>query len=695
MRVRLTEIRLRPTGKKVRLDRDLELESLFIGRGPDNDLSLKGLTISLHQATIRMSEGRVYVEAAPGQEVNVNGLVTQGERLGVGDRLRIGPWEIRVLPPESGSDLTLEYEEIDRGGNERAALDARTRIGIESGLFAMRPLAWIGIATILVLFLLLPLVWSGSQSPWNTGDVSRGHATIENDCGSCHSGLFRPVRNQDCMGCHHDTGRHAPVEIEMAELDEASCATCHLEHRGREVNLADLGSDFCSDCHRDLSTRLPGTELVDASDFGDDHPPLRFSLVTDPTTEPVSVDVDAGLVENSGLAFSHLRHVGKAVSGRGDAKQYLQCGACHQPDAGGLYMKPIVFEEHCEDCHRLDFDPSVPAGFTPHGDPAELRTRIRGLYSSRVLEGKVRDASAPRRLRLRRPGAEMSVEEASLSRQWVESKLAAAERRFYDRPGTCALCHGLEEGAASDGGMGIAPVRLQTVWIPGSVFSHGAHDTFACLKCHPAAAVFDPDPDADLPRPSWSAEDAIPYALVARAAETVVSEASGDVLIPTMETCRDCHAGANAWGGDLVPSPCSMCHPFHVRALGPMAGAADDVDAASDASASGDPSRSDDYVPLGDEIDESESEEAEDTGGSDAAGRIGHPLPPDHPRLSLRSLRKSLPQFPAGHVESPTTHEGSVRVRPVDQSVALASDLGLAFALGAGSADARGLGGAR
>ncbi|MEZ4293328.1 MAG: FHA domain-containing protein, partial [Myxococcota bacterium] len=71
MRVRLTEIRLRPTGKKVRLDRDLELESLFIGRGPDNDLSLKGLTISLHQATIRMSEGRVYVEAAPGQEVNV------------------------------------------------------------------------------------------------------------------------------------------------------------------------------------------------------------------------------------------------------------------------------------------------------------------------------------------------------------------------------------------------------------------------------------------------------------------------------------------------------------------------------------------------------------------------------------------------------------------------------------------------
>ena len=73
MKVRLTEVRLRPTGKKVRLDRDIEVESLFVGRGPDNDLSLKGLTISLHQATFRMADGRLYVEAAAGQEVNING----------------------------------------------------------------------------------------------------------------------------------------------------------------------------------------------------------------------------------------------------------------------------------------------------------------------------------------------------------------------------------------------------------------------------------------------------------------------------------------------------------------------------------------------------------------------------------------------------------------------------------------------
>ncbi len=572
MRVRLTEIRLRPTGKKVRLERDLDVESLFIGRGPDNDLSLKGLTISLHQATLRMAEGRLYVEAAPGQEVNVNGLVTQGERLSIGDVLKIGSWELRVTEPTSLADFdfALEYEETDRGEGERSALDARTQLGLESGAFAMRPLAWAGIALVVVLFLLLPLVFGGAQSSWNTGDVSRGHAYIENDCESCHSGLFRPVKNQDCMTCHHDIGRHSPATMSMEALDDASCATCHLEHRGRQVDLADLGAGFCADCHSDLATTLPATSLRNASDFGEDHPPFQLALVTDPSEEAVSVDVTPELVEVSGLEFSHLRHVGKAVSGRGDDKQYLQCGACHQPDAGGLYMKPVVFEEHCEDCHRLDFDATAPRDAVPHGDPAVIRDRIRGFYANRVLDGDVKDPAAPRRLRLRRPGKRLTSEEAELSRRWVDGKVAAAERRFYERPGTCDLCHTLAPGAARDGGMGIAPVQVQDVWVPGSIFSHGSHAPFACVKCHPAAGVFDPEEDTALARPDWSLEGAIPYELIPREPTTRVSSVSGDILIPDVAVCRDCHAGGSARGGEKVPSPCSMCHPFHVRANGPM-----------------------------------------------------------------------------------------------------------------------------
>jgi len=648
MRVRLTEIKLRPTGKKVRLDRDLDVESLFIGRGPDNDLSLKGLTISLHQATIRMSDGRVYIEAAGGQEVNVNGLVTSGERLGVGDRIRIGPWEIRVLEPETGVDVSLEYEETDRAESERAALDARTKLGLERGLFARRPLSWIVIGVVLVVFFLMPLLWGGGQTPWNTGDVSRGHAYIESDCQSCHSGYFRPVANDDCMTCHHDIGRHARADLTMPTLENADCADCHLEHRGREVNLADLGADFCSDCHSDLSSTIAETELRDASDFGTDHPPFKLALVVDPLEEPVSVDVTPDLVEDSGLTFNHLRHVGKAVTGRGDSKQYLQCGACHQPDAGGLYMAPIDFESHCQECHRLDFDATAPPDLVRHGDPATIREQIRGFYATRVLNGEVKDAEAPRRLRLRRPGARLSPDEAELSRQWVESKLAAAERRFFERPGTCALCHTLEPDGARDGGMGVAAVKIQEVWVPGSIFSHDSHAPFACVKCHPAAAVFDPEPETELPRPDWSQTGMIPYELVAREPTTPISNESGDILIPAVETCRGCHAGANAWGGEKVPSPCSMCHPFHIRELGPMKRTSDEVvpEAMRDAK----------EIPTDAPADETTDEEAGET-----AFRLG-------------SSRNSFHQFDAGSVESKRSRKGDASAHAAIRVIAFRNE---------------------
>ena len=308
--------------------------------------------------------------------------------------------------------------------------------------------------------------------------------------------------------------------------------------------------------------------------------------------------------------------MGKAVTGRGDAKQYLQCGACHEPDAGGLYMKPIVFEDHCEDCHRLDFDATAPTDFVTHGDPAAIRREIRGFYATRVLDGKVKDATAPRRLRLRRPGARLSKDEAELSRKWVESKLAAAEKRFYDRPGTCDLCHALEPEGASDGGMGIAAVQIQDVWVPGSIFSHGSHAPFACVKCHPAAGVFDPDEDTALPRPDWSMEGAIPYELIPREPTTRVSKVSGDILIPDVAVCRDCHGGASA-GGEKVPSPCSMCHPFHVRANGPM-GTAN----ASDAGELVPPAVPDGEPPIDPDGDAPDVDEAR---------RV---MPADHPRVA-------------------------------------------------------------
>lgn len=568
MRVRLTEIRLRPTGKKVRLDREVDVESLFVGRGPDNDLSLKGLTISLHHATIRKSDGRIYVEAAAGQEVNINGLVTSGERLGIGDRLRIGSWEVRILDPDTNFDLALEYEEIDRADSERSALDARTKLGLEVGIFARRPLSWLAIAFVFGAFLLVPLVFRPAQLHWTTGSVSSGHAYIESDCQECHSGLFRSVQNSECVTCHYDIGRHVAADLGVAELENASCASCHLEHRGRAASLADSGSNFCSDCHADVSRVFAETALRSVTDFGTDHPPFELAVVTDPLAAPVRTLMTPDLVENSGLDFDHFLHVGDTLTGLDDVERFLNCGDCHQPEAGGRSMMPVVFEEHCQDCHALKFDLELPAEFAPHVDSGEIRAYLREFYWNQSLRGAVEDESAPAALRQRRPGASRNSAESAMIRDWVETKLAQTESRFYGRSGTCRTCHIALPGLASDGGMGVQAVQIQTVWAPRIVFSHDSHVPFPCARCHPAAAVF--EPDSELPRPEWSLAGSIPYGLLSSDETASISESSGDILIPSIETCRECHAGANAKGRGVVPSPCSMCHPFHAREHGPM-----------------------------------------------------------------------------------------------------------------------------
>jgi len=568
MHVRLTEIRLRPTGKKVRMARDVEVESLFIGRGPDNDLSLKGLTISLHQATMRMSEGRIYIEAAPSQSISVNGLITTGERLAVGDEIRIGSWEVRVLEPEAGVDIALEYEEVDRGQNDRYVLDARSHLGLEKGLFARRPLSWAAVTIILVGLLVVPLAWAPAQSPWATGDVSHGHAYIENDCQQCHSGVFQAVQNSNCLTCHYDTGLHAAPESGVEAIENAACSDCHLEHRGREASLADRGSIACAECHSKISEVAPGTELENVSDFGTDHPTFKLSVVTDPHNDPESIKMGPDVVEDSGLLFNHFMHVGNSVTNLDDEEQFLNCSSCHTPDADGRAMLPVSFEESCQNCHSLAFDESAPDRVAPHGDAGEVRTFIREFYWTRILSGELTDKSAPYELRSRPRGASLTESESVISRRWVDGKLADAEKRFFGPSGACRTCHESEQGTASDGGMGVRQVRLQEVWAPGVLFSHDTHTPFTCARCHSAAALL--DPDSDLPRPDWSLEGRIPFELILLDESMTTSEEAADILIPGIETCRECQAGPSASGRGVVPSPCSTCHPFHNQDHGIM-----------------------------------------------------------------------------------------------------------------------------
>jgi hypothetical protein len=570
MRVSLAEIKTRPGGKRLRVDHFVEVESLHIGRGPDNDLCLTGLTISLHHATIRIANNHVYIEAASGQTIQINGLPTQGDRLGIGDEVHIGSWVLRRLEPQGDEDLHIEYEEMVQDQDLRAALDGRTRLGIERGLFARRPLSWIAVAAILVGFIGLPLAWPTLRPLWTTGPVVRGHAIIENDCASCHTGLFRGVANESCVACHVEVRRHAPAELAMHRLETLRCAECHSEHRGRNASLAEQGALACVDCHAGLAGQIPGSEIQNVSDFGEHHPELDVMMVMEPGSPPVRMPWSKDLEEHSGVEFDHSMHVAQGVDGPEDEER-LACGQCHRLEEDGRQMAPVDFDRDCRRCHALDVGEPELVDRLVHGDPDRAREQLRTFYTDRVLAGRVEDRDAPRRLRTRRAGPLVDAEERTLAANWIGEQVARAEERLFDDDG-CAHCHHVEGGFVSQETgdwvpRSVAPVQVMQDWIQHASFDHSKHATEACALCHPAAAIRDGDVEDD---PDWARPGAIPYGLIDEATGVTASERSSDVMIPGIATCRGCHVSPDQYSAGKVASPCSMCHAFHDHQLEPM-----------------------------------------------------------------------------------------------------------------------------
>ncbi len=571
MQVRVAHISTRRSGAQARREQILEVESLSVGRATDNELVLNELTISLQHAVFRGRSDGVYAEALAGTEILVNGRVVTGDRVEPGDSVRIGPFELRVLQPSGQEQLSLEVEEVVRRADERSELALRTRKGVETGALNRRRLS-IGLVVVLVFgFLVVPL-FGYFQQPWSSGGISRNHSSIANECGACHK-PFRRVSDTDCIVCHPRIGNHAAAERTPDELSEARCAECHVEHLG-SGNLAILDQPLCEGCHEDLDQLVSETQLGNASDFHDDHPEFKLALVTDPDLdEPDMVEWSRELREFSGLSFSHLAHAGQIVPQPGGVRENLRCDACHVLDADGPYMLPIRYEDHCQDCHSLSFDKALPDTLARHGDPVEMREQLRGIYSQRALLGRVKDESAPRVTRFKRPGSKpFAPDERQAVYAWVEKKVAAAEKHLTKDPGECQVCHALLPGAARDSGFDVASVKIQKIWAPQSEFTHDAHDSIQCQQCHLAAAALDTESVSPDRLPSWSERGSVPYGLTPidlLPGGAGPSKSAEDVLIPGIETCRECHGGAKASPPD-VPSPCASCHPFHRKEHGRM-----------------------------------------------------------------------------------------------------------------------------
>ncbi len=470
--------------------------------------------------------------------------------------------------------------------------------------------AWLSVACVIAAVGFC--VWGAFDPPGHhsPGGVAAAHARWERDCQTCHV-PFTPMKNDTwfstdstraemdakCEACHRGPAHH-PLQI-AAEV--GSCASCHIDHRGRNADITRVADQTCTACHADISAhRLagksgslpPSAATPPITRFDAEHHPEFSGLKTDPGTLKFSHGrhMTAGLVfggpsKTDPMTYAMLADADRvryAPPGVGaeDLVQ-LSCGSCHEfanagspgnvrpttgsiaPTKPGAYALPVSFERHCVACHPLPFSPDASGTSLPHGLDAEgmQRSILAALLAESPSGRSLLDApQPPRALPANSPPATPSPETIRTN---IKSKVAAS--RTFTR-GVCGKCHDVVDaelpvasllGEAKDMGHNrmetwfrVPPVNVPKVWLPKSRFDHGPHRVFECRLCH---------------------EGAYPGANVGVTTTTTggyLSPLDNErVMIAGRDSCTACHAPSGLDGsGNVVGGArfdCVECHGYH------------------------------------------------------------------------------------------------------------------------------------
>ncbi|QLC23974.1 cytochrome C [Parasphingopyxis algicola] len=569
-------------GREIVRARTMDKDILKIGRGAESDIVLSDLGVTLHHATIRRAgKTQITLETEKNLPVTVNGRSTTRADINAvrGGTIRIGPHRLIVAMGDGEDEegriaITIDREEVADN------IKAHRLFSLAGTVPGKRISAWTFAALVLVSCLALP-IWSyysnkgveqradgfHADTLWVSGSMSDAHANLANDCQACHVDAFVSVRDSACLDCHTDIPDHAEADqMAMSEPEfglgraflrtvsmafnrpQRSCASCHIEHEGAG-EMAAAPQQFCADCHTGLDTRLTDTDILNAHDFGRDHPEFRPRIMTRPADETGMaryrrVSLDDGPEENTGLKFPHELHLsetnGVARMAQRLSDEYgfgaaLDCADCHVPTADRTRFEPISMEANCQMCHSLAFDRIGGTIRTlRHGEPEMVIADIRAFYRGTAPRRPI-DLSGMER---RRPGDNSRAQTVGRYQFAARTRYARADdaiRAVFSRDGACFDCHEVERPAARASlAFDITPVRQISRYMHAGWFDHAAHETEECGTCHEAST----------------------------------SEEASDVMLPGIETCRECHAGGTASGDEIV-STCAMCHSYHADEAAP------------------------------------------------------------------------------------------------------------------------------
>jgi len=346
---------------------------------------------------------------------------------------------------------------------------------------------------------------AGSPKPYNAGPLAHAHALLGQKCGACHvsEASFREsATDQACLGCHDGPIHHADQTFTPA------CSNCHVEHQGA-FRLASTSDRACTQCHADLKTTHGESKFAsNIRGFDSSHP--EFAVLRSGYTDPGTVQ------------FNHAVHLKDGLRGPNGPVQ-LKCGDCHQPpdSSNRALMAPINYERHCESCHPLQFDRRFSES-APHKEPQVVydfvHARLVAYIAAHPAEIPLVD-EPDKRLPSRPPQPP-----ARNAAEWVAQRMADAQLLLWRK--SCKECHSLSYPNGFDALPVVAKSQIAARWFQHAEFDHAAHQMVRCESCHVKART---------------------------------SRETSDVLIPGVQTCRECHhAGRNA-----AEARCFECHTYH------------------------------------------------------------------------------------------------------------------------------------
>ena len=432
----------------------------------------------------------------------------------------------------------------------------------------------------------------GSQKAFSTGPLSLNHAHLADRCDTCHTGSAAgnegvfwenlpkfsatsalQAMDAACMKCHAGAGLHSPQMLnagfrQSSQPDlvhASSCASCHKEHAG-PGRMALPSDQACTDCHgsasklqaarpapksRNASTPSPTAQGGETVDLGEGIalyiPPHASAEAKAAFTSFAHGHPGFGYEhpdarDPSDLKFNHARHFRTDIPKLNNSK--LDCASCHQPDAGGVFMQPVRYEKHCQECHSLQIQPSLPNLRIPHGDAEKVKLFLAGLDIS--MEKSIRAGGVTEPLAV---ASMLKEEKEALQRRGLLSIRDLERRIFIEgdpqdpaeerlmRSGKpkflteCAKCHTVKEGVGEAGLQVLLP-KTPTRWLNKGAFNHAPHNQSACTECHGAA---------------------------------LKSKLTSDILLPTQQSCTECHQPVTANGKEGVKFSCENCHHFHAN----------------------------------------------------------------------------------------------------------------------------------